>query len=97
MSDLLSIDEIRKLIDTAKQDEKNNKGAGNRCGKCHRKKGEKPPNVPKSMWTPHQCDTDLLNHPWEKCPTKFKDGKSTTTWLTMQLFYLSPLRSSGYC
>lgn len=71
----LFIDEIRSQIDIAKQAEKDLKGTGNRCGKCHIKKAEIPSGVPKTSWTPHQCSEEWLGHTWDKCPTAYKDGK----------------------
>ncbi len=68
--------EIRAAIQKAKTEERNKQGTGSRCGVCHLKRAEKPIDVPKSMWTSHQCPSDLLEHKWEDCPTQFREGMS---------------------
>jgi hypothetical protein len=46
---LLPIDEIQVLIEKLKKEEKEDKGKGPRCAKCHVKRAERIKNIPKPL------------------------------------------------
>jgi hypothetical protein len=66
---------ISQIIKAAKQKEHEGHGTGKRCGVCHLLRAEKPAEVPRSAWPPHECLQKYLTHTWSECPTQHKEGE----------------------